>query len=305
MRRLPSLVALRSFEAAARRESFKQAAAELGVTPTAVSHQIRRLEAELGMRLFTRRTREVALTGAGLALYLDLRRAFDAMAEAIERARQPAERRQVATLSATVAFTARLLAPRADAFRARNPGWDLRLHASDRFADLRAGEADAAIRYGSGQYPGLVATPLFADRFAPVCSPHIGVRRAKHLPAATLIHCEWGPLAKSPCAPSWRRWAKERGAKNLDPDGGVIFDDEATAIRAAIAGQGVALASLPLVTAELASGALVQPFGPTLDGPRYDFVHAPGLADEPAVAVLKEWIVAEFATEAAADARSG
>ncbi|BBU60568.1 LysR family transcriptional regulator [Methylosinus sp. C49] len=295
MRALPSLVSLRAFEAAARRESFKLAAAELGVTPTAISHQIKGLETDLGLRLFTRKAREVALTPQGLALYLDLRVAFDSMAEAIDRARRPTERKQAATLSATVAFTSRALAPRAESFRGQNPGWDLRLHASDRPANLRAGEADAAIRCGVGQYSGQVATPLFTDRYAPVCSPRLDIRRPKHLAGATLIHREWGPHANGPRLASWRRWADERGAKSFDPEVGTVVADEESAIRAAVAGQGVALASLPLVAAELASGALVQPFGPVLDGLQYDFVHPLGAEDRPAVAALKDWVVAEFA----------
>lgn len=295
MRSLPSLASLRAFEAAARCESFKLAAAELGVTPTAISHQIKSLETEVGMRLFTRKAREIALTPDGLALYLDLRIAFDSMAESIARLRRPQNRRQTATLSATVALTSRLLVPRAEAFRARSPGWDLRLHASDRPADLCGGEADAAIRCGGGQYKGQVATPLFTDRYAPVCSPRLDIRRPKHLDGTALIHREWGPHASGPRLPSWRRWVEERGAKSVDPESGVVAADEESAIRAAVAGQGAALASLPLVAAELASGALVQPFGPVLEGLQYDFVHPLGAEDRPAVAMLREWVTAEFA----------
>jgi LysR family glycine cleavage system transcriptional activator len=291
MRRLPPLRSLRAFEAAARQGSFKRAAAELGVTPTAISHQIRQLEAGLGVSLFRRKTRQVVLSAEGRALYPQLRQAFDMMADAVAATRRPT--RAVATLSATVAFTARLLVPRAAGFRRLNPGWDLRLHASDDPVDLNAGEADAAIRYGLGPYPGLDARPVLADSFAPVCSPHLHLDGPADLAVSNLIHFEWGPAARL-SVPTWRSWARAADlAGRLDPEAGIVFSDENSAIQAAIAGQGVALLSLALVAAELASGALVQPFGPTLPGLRYDFVCPAGAEALPAVAVLRRWLAAD------------
>jgi LysR family transcriptional regulator, glycine cleavage system transcriptional activator len=293
MRRLPPLGSLRAFEAAARRGSFKDAAAELGVTPTAISHQIRQLEAGLGVALFARQTRKVVLTAEGSALYPPLRQALDAMAEAVEAVkRQPA--RRVATLSATVAFTARLLVPQAASFRTLHPGWDLRLHASDDPVDLQAGEADAAIRYGRGHYPGLTALHLLTDSFAPVCSPHALVSEPSDLLGTTLIHFEWAVGNAS--MPTWRAWAKHAGISALDPDAGITFNDENSAIQATIAGQGVALLSSALVAAELASGALIQPFGPVLEGLRYDLVYPSGAETRPAVAVLRSWVTTELAS---------
>jgi LysR family glycine cleavage system transcriptional activator len=292
MRRLPPLGSLRAFEAAARRQSFKDAAAELGVTPTAISHQIRQLEAGLGAALFARQTRKVVLTAEGKSLYPPLRQAFDAMAEAVEALkRQPA--RRMATLSATVAFTARLLVPQVASFRALHPGWDLRLHASDDPVDLHAGEADAAIRYGRGHYPGLAALHLLTDSFAPVCSAHAGVREPNGLLGATLIHFEWA--VGNAGMPTWRAWAQHAGIGALDTDAGITFNDENSAIQAAIAGQGVALLSRALVAAELASGALIQPFGPVLEGLRYDLVYPARAETRPAVAALQSWVMTELA----------
>jgi LysR family glycine cleavage system transcriptional activator len=288
-RRLPPLSSLRAFEAAARQESFKRAAAELGVTPTAISHQIRQLEEGLGVTLFERQTRKVALTPEGRGFYPALRQAFDQMAGAVEKL-QKRPSRQVATLSATVAFTAKLLVPRAAGFPAMHPGWDLRLHASDDAVNLAAGEADAAIRYGLGRYPGLVAIPLLTDHFAPVCSPHLGLRDARGLARATLIHFEWGPTASKVSVPSWRAWSDRRADTEIDPESGITFNDENSAIQAAIAGQGVALLSVALVAAELKSGALVRPFGPVLDGLRYDLVYPIGAETRPAIAALRQWI---------------
>lgn len=301
MRRLPPLGALRAFEAAARQESFKLAAAELGVTPTAVSHQIRQLEETLGLPLFFRQTRKVNLTEHGRALYPALRSSFDAMAEAVEQIkRRPA--RQVATLSATVAFTAKLLVPHAGSFRTLNPGWDLRLHASDDPVDLQAGEADAAIRYGAGHYPGLTALPLLNDSFAPVCSPHLNVHTPADLANVSLIHFDWGAMAIKLSVPNWRTWAERANFSQLDTDGGIAFNDEASAIDAAIAGQGVALLSLALVATELARGALVQPFGPVIEGLGYDLIYASGNDARPAVAVLSKWVTQDL-TPAFATAR--
>jgi LysR family glycine cleavage system transcriptional activator len=300
MRRLPPLGSLRAFEAAARQESFKSAAAELGVTPTAISHQIRQLEASLGVALFVRQTRKVVLTAQGKALYPRLREALDGMADAVEAVkRRPA--RLVATLSATVAFTAKLLVPRAASFRALHPGWDLRLHASDDPVDLHSSDADAAIRYGLGRYPGLTALPLLTDTFAPVCSPHLGLRKLEDLPGFTLIHFEWGLAAAKISIPTWRSWAERAGLGRFDTEGGIIFNDESSAIQATIAGQGVALLSLALVAAELASGALIQPFGPALEGLRYNLVYPVDAEIRPPVTVLRNWVMTELSHTSSRD----
>lgn len=293
MRRLPPLAALRAFEVAGRLESFKGAAAELGVTPTAISHQIRQLEAELGLALFHRQTRRVVLTEEGRALHGPIQQGFEAMAQAIERVCHRPQR-QVATLSATVAFTARLLVPRAARFRARFPGWDLRLHAADEPVNLMAGEADAAIRYGAGPYPGLAAMELMAERFAPVCAPHLGIRTRDDLTHATLIHTEVLPFAPQASVPSWRHFAEVAGLGPLAPASGISLNDESSAIQAAIAGQGISLVSLTLVANELAAGLLVQPFGPVMEGLRYRFLAPASRAERPATAVLRQWVSEEF-----------
>jgi DNA-binding transcriptional LysR family regulator len=172
-RRLP-LGALRAFEAAARLESFRLAAEELAVTPTAISHRIRALEETLGLKLFDRQVRRVSLTVAGKRLFPVLRDGFDAFAEAL-RGLKPDDGETVVTLSALVGFTARLLLPRMAEFRRAHPKVQLRLHASDDPVDLRSGAADLAIRYGYGPFPGLVSEPLFVETFAPVCSPKLAL----------------------------------------------------------------------------------------------------------------------------------
>lgn len=288
MSTLPSLATLRAFECAARHSSFKAAATELRVTPTAISHRVRALEEALGVQLFERRTRQVLLTPEGHALYPAIRDAFESMAHALDVVKQRRPRR-IAVLSSAVAFAARRLVPHAATFRDTYPGWDLRLHASNDVVDLASGEADAAVRYGRGDYPGLVVEPLLSDGFAPVASPGLQIRTVEQLRSTTLIHFDWTRDA-DPRRPTWSLWAQRAGIAWLDTDAGLTFSDEAQAIQATLAGQGAALLSTTLVADELASGALVQPFGPELDGYRYDFVYPERRILPAAVLVLRAWV---------------
>ncbi len=284
-RQLPPLATLRAFEAAARHQSFKQAAEELGVTPTAISHQIRLLEETLALRLFERRTRQVVLTREGSELYPVLRDGFDAFAAALERVSE--KRRGVVTLSATTSFTARWLVPRVASFRKRYPSVDLNLHASDDPVDFGSGIADAAVRYGRGPYRDLMSTRLMANRFAPVCSARLGLKSPADLQHATLLHSRWRhPNADTP---TWRRWLDAAKIDTVDAEAGISFNDDGHAVQAAIAGQGVALLSLVLVADDLASGLLVQPFGPIIDGYDFHLVHPKTARSE--VRMLSEWLL--------------
>src|SRR5690606_16495870 len=139
--------------------------------------------------------------------------------------------RPVLPLSATVGFTARGLAPRVPAFHRDNPGMDLRLHASDEVADLRSGMADAAIRYGRGDYEGCAAEPLFEDEYAPVCSPKLRLREARDLAKHTMIHFEWRRRRRENA--TWDRWLKAARMPRLTAKADLIFTDESQAIQAA------------------------------------------------------------------------
>ncbi|MBB6428080.1 LysR substrate-binding domain-containing protein [Sphingopyxis sp. JAI128] len=285
-RRLPPLSALRAFEAAARHGSFKEAAVELAVTPTAVSHQIRALEAHIDLALFERRTRQVVLTDAGARLYPVLRDGFDAFAEAIERLTRRRGRRYV-TISATIAFTARWLVPRVNAFRVLHPDIDLQLQASDQLVDLERAGVDIAIRYGAGPYPDFSVMPLFADRFAPVFNPMLRIAAVADWPR---IDFEW--RRRHPDNPTWSRWFAEAGLPEPAEPAQLRFSDESHAIQAAVAGQGVALVSLALVEAELAAGQLVQPFGPTISAFRHHLLVRKGEVSAEINAV-RDWLLAE------------
>ena len=287
-RRLPSLTALRAFEAAARHLSFKHAAAELSLTPTAISHQVRQLEERLGVPLFVRGTRRVDLTAAGQGLYPAIRDGFDAMARAVRAIRPEALPRSL-VLSTTMAFASRWLLPRLARFAARQPGIALHLHTSDAPVDLHGGAAQLAIRYGPGSGPGLADLPLLRSGFAPVCAPGLHVHGAADLERVRLIGFDW--FRRDAATPDWPLWFERAGSPAVAPQ--LRFSDEVHAVQAAIAGQGVALVNLVLVADELAGGLLRQPFGPELPGHPFRLAWAAGMETDPGFAAVREWLVEE------------
>jgi len=290
MSQLLPLAALRAFEAAARHLSFKRAAEELGVTPTAISHQVRLLEETLDTKLFERRPRQVALTKTGQEFFPVLSTSFASISEAIDRIKNEKRRRGI-TLSATTAFTAKWLIPRLASFSRANPDVNLRLHASDDVVDLHRGRADAAIRYGRAPFSGLVAVPLFEERFAPICSPHLNIRSPEDLRCQTLLHSEWRKIDER--TPTWNRWCRKAGLDDLDTTIGPTFMDDSHLIQATVAGQGIALLSPVLVNKELSDGMLFQPFGPVLPGHGYYLVHTGESNHAEEVEALKNWVLGE------------
>lgn len=289
-RHLPPLTALRAFEAAARHLSFKHAAAELSLTPTAISHQIRQLEDRLGVPLFVRGTRRVDLTPAGQSLFPALRDGFDAMERAVRNVR-PQARQRALVLSTTMAFASRWLLPRL--VRAQ-PGIALHLHTSDEPVDLHGGAAQLAIRYGPGRYPGLESTPLLPSRFAPVCAPGMRVQDTDDLARVPLIGFEW--FRRDAATPDWPLWFERAGVAPQPRQ--VHFSDEVHAIQAAIAGQGVALVNLALVEDELRGGLLCRPFGPELAGHAFHLVWPQALDADADVVQVRQWLLAEGTTSA-------
>jgi LysR family glycine cleavage system transcriptional activator len=170
--RLPSLNGLRAFEAAARHMSFTLAASELNVTQTAISHQIRRLEEELGIRLFVRQNRTLLLTPEAREYLPGIRAAFNDLRLATDRLLRKDEG-NVLTVSTLASLAAKWLLPRISSFQERHPGIDVRITTSTALVDFRRDGVDAAIRYGRGQWPGLRADWLMADKMFPVCSPEL------------------------------------------------------------------------------------------------------------------------------------
>lgn len=262
---LPPLTALRAFEAAARHMSFRVAAEELAVTPTAISHQIRDLETACGTALFWRRPRPLRLTEAGASLYPVLQASFDAMEAGVAALREAEERRPL-RVTTTNAFAHRWLVPRLPLWRAARSGCALEVIGTDAVADLRAGQADIAIRYARTAPPELLSREIMRDTFWPMCSPSllvsIGVpTRPADLLRLPLIHMQWQET--EPMPPTWRTWASAMRAVDpfiVEPSeaDGLIFREELHAIEAVIGGQGVGICSDVLVAHELQVGALVK-----------------------------------------------
>lgn len=286
-RRLPSLSALRAFEAAARLGSAKRAAEELSVTPAAISHQVRHLEDDLGQPLFVRRPRQLRPTAHGAELQRALTGAFADIAGAVERIRAP--RRRSLTLSATPAVAARWLVPRLPLLREACADLDLRVQVSHEPMPLDGIEADAAIRYGHGRWPGLVAHKLIDNAFAPVCSPLLGLDARDALARHTLLH--FAPPGSRSAPVDWATWQQRAAVPGLDARAGPVFSDETHTISAALAGQGVALMSLGLVADELRAGSLRCPFGPVLEAEPFHFVYRDDARDDPWLATLRDWIL--------------
>ncbi|WP_111413109.1 transcriptional regulator GcvA [Billgrantia lactosivorans] len=286
-RRLPSLSALRAFEAAARHLSAKRAAEELSVTPTAISHQIRQLEESLGVALFVRRPRQLILTAQGQALLGVLSESFDAIAETVTKLRRPPSR-QAVTLSTTPAVAARWLLPWVCLLRDAHPQIDLSIQVSHDWVALDGIVADMAIRYGEGPWPGLVAEKLFDNVFIPVCSPALELHTPAELVRHTLLHFS-SPKATAPV--DWAAWQRRVLVPGLDVSAGLLFSDESHGITAALDGQGVALMSRHLIAEELRQGRLVQPFGPEITVLPFHLVYPPERLGEPAIAAVREWIL--------------
>lgn len=299
MKKLPPLIELRAFESAARHLSFKQAAAELGVTPTAISHQIRLLEQYCGKALFRRRPRPLSLTDAGNRLFPVVRDGLDAMAAELAAMRRRDDR-QALRITTTNAFAAQWLVPRLPRWRKLRPDAPLDIIGTDDVLDLPADDADVAIRYAtSRQAPKEgVAEEFLSDIYWPVCSPDLlasagRLKTAADLRKHVLVHSYWFPADIEP--PSWQRWlavARRKWRNVPDPTDlqHLSFREELHAIEAVIAGQGVGLFSDVLVAAELASGALVKPLNLSLPGYRFYVVRRPGHPRERIIRAFAMWL---------------
>lgn len=279
-RSLPALVSLRAFEAAARRLSFSLAGEELFVTQSAISHHIQRLETELGVPLFERRTRAVALTPAGQAYYERVHAAFELLRQGTDAIRAPTVARRTLRVGLLASFATRWLAPRLPDFAATHPDIDLQLLPAIGLADVAAGEVDVAIRYGRGTWPGLRARRLMPERLSVVCAPAlVAGRRRPRVPADLLRYPLLVSHAQLPF--EWDAWARQHGL-DLGRAQTVHLHDYNIVVEAALAGQGIAMGRHRLIAAQLASGALVEALpGTALDDPRIGwwFVSPRGKAD--------------------------
>ena len=298
MRKLPPLGSLRAFEAAARRMSFREAASELGVTPTAISHQIRLLEEICGQPLFRRRPRPLMLTSVGERLYPAIRSGFDTFASAIASASAGGAPRPLKVTSPN-AFASRWLVPRLPKWWEKQPKIPLEIIGTDAVLDLRAGSADVAIRYARRMPPDLAAQEIFRDTFFPVCSPDLlakvgrRIERAADLLHYPLIHFDW--MNRDRDAPTWSQWLAT--ARSVDPAISetnkaweLSFREELHAIDAVAAGQGIAICSDVVLGRELASGALVKAHSLSLPGYGFYLVSVPNHPQRPNIEAFSAWM---------------
>jgi LysR family transcriptional regulator, glycine cleavage system transcriptional activator len=298
MRKLPPLGSLRAFEAAARHMSFREAANELGVTPTAISHQIRILEDICGQPLFRRRPRPLELTSAGERLFPVIRSGFDMFASAIAAASPRVSHKRLRVTSPN-AFASRWLVPRLPKWRDAYPKIPLEIIGTDSVLDLRAGEAAIAIRYARRMPLDLTGKEIFRDTFFPVCSPELlargtqRIKRAADLLHYPLIHFDW--MNQDRDAPTWSRWLAT--ARSIDPSipetnkaWDLSFREELHAIDAVAAGQGIAMLSDVVVSRELKSGVFVKAHDLSLPGYGFYVVHVPNHPEQPSIGAFSAWL---------------
>jgi len=296
--RLPPLDLFLSFDAAARHLSFTRAGAERFVTQSAISRQIRLLERELGVALFRRQHRALALTEDGERLHAVCRGALAQLREAVGQLRAP--RRAVLSVSTTPGVAALWLIPRLPRFTAANPGIDVRIDASIERRDLAADGIDLAIRYA--RVGSALGAPLFAETTTPVCSPallrrpHPPLRKPADLRSHTLLRSTARQSAGMHA--DWVEWLHTVGLPDLQPASVLTFNSYADLIAAAVAGQGVALGRFPLVDGLVREGRLVVPIrdrGASTHG--YFLLLGPGARDRPAVRALEQWVLEQATGE--------
>ncbi|MBO6634200.1 transcriptional regulator GcvA [Parvibaculum sp.] len=285
-RRLPSLKALRAFEAAARHGSFSAAAGELSVTHAAISHQIRALEEDLGAQLFHRTGRHVELNERGQKLFPALTAAFEQMAEAWAQA--GAKDSAALTVSVEPSFAARWLVLRLGKFNRAYPEIELRLLPSAEVVDFSREDVDIGVRYGLGGWPDVVSEKLFEATVYPVCAPSLidprkPIRKPEDLKAYPLLHEE--------TMQHWLNWLEQAGVKHPRwAAKGPLFIEASLALQAAASGQGVALANDTLAMADLAEGRLVRLFDIEMpDEEGYWLVYPEGNR-KPKVDAFRRWI---------------
>lgn len=259
---LPSMNALRAFEATARHLSFARAAAELHVTPAAVKQLVRKLEETLGLSLVERAGRGLRLTAAGAVGRDGLAIGFDHLIEAVRRIRAEGGRRRL-VVSAEPSFATAWLMPRLERFRVREPDIDVLIDSSAHLADLARGDADIAIRFGAGADDKVVAHRLFDEELCAFCSPQIakGLAEPNDLARCRFIHWETSALGWATATRAWMDWAvwlEQIGTSGVEPRNGLRFSDYNLAVQAAIAGQGVVLGSGPVLADLVSAGLLVR-----------------------------------------------
>lgn len=302
---LPPLGFVQGFEAAARTLSFTRAADELALTQSAVSRQIKTLEEHLGVTLFERRHRALALTEDGRAFQRIATDVLDRLQGGINqmRARHADNQLAVTTVSG---FASLWLIPRLKRFTRLHPHVDVRIVANDRILDLERSQIDLAIRYTKTERAPAGAERLFAEDILPVCHPSLvtdaaaPLRQPKDLARHTLLHLDYHGASRTWF--DWGTWLTALGIEDLKPAGSLRFSRYDQMIQAAMDGQGVALGVSPLINEAIRSGTLVAPFDRQVDGPHgYYLIRSSAGAAKPQVAAFVAWLHEEAADDLVAE----
>ena len=306
----PPLTALRAFESVGRHLSFRKAAAELHVTPAAISHQIKLLEDQLGIQLFRRLPRAIELTEAGCSFLPKLSEGFEGIAEAVRSVRAHQKSGKL-TANMPPFFAAKWLMPRLQRFVTAYPDIDIRITASMRQVDARRqsaaydpaaesarlSDADIDIRFGTGIYPGCRVDKLFSLSFTPLCSPRLmegqrPLRKPMDLRHHLLLHDDLPDISEG--WPTWAQWLKAADAGGIEPERGPHFSHPTLGLDAAIDGAGVVLGAKELAVADLAARRLVAPFAFCIEtGSAYYVLSPEPSADDPKVAAFRNWLLQE------------
>ena len=289
---------LKVLDAACRHLNFTLAAAELRLTPAAVSHQIKEFETQLGIELFVRANRSLKLTAAGKIMHDAVTGALGILADGASRARKTQGHAQL-RVTASSSIAAKWLIPRLDRFSTLEPKADVLVDISCQLRDLERDEVDVAIRFGRGDYPRVRSDRLFEHSIFPVCSPNLlrstpPLRSPADILNHTLIHVTWS--GQGVTWPDWTTWMQAAGVERFELKPGLHFEDSAFAIQAAIDGAGIALGDMSLVTDDLAAGRLVQPFDLAINGPpmfAYFLVTPLEPATNSLVSSFREWVLRE------------
>jgi LysR family glycine cleavage system transcriptional activator len=290
--RLPPLTSVKAFEAAARHGSFKLAAAELHVTPAAVSLQVKQLEEWLGLSLFDRSGASIALTGKGRAYCQELSTILAMLGRATEAVRGDGLSGSL-RITALPSFAAKWLLPRLGGFTERYPDIDMVLDTDAAVQNLAGGKFDLAIRGGTGRWQGLAADLIAAESFTPLCSPaYMASAAALAAPSDLARH----PLIHSTPRDGWERWLTAARVDSVDSARGLVVSDSGMALQAAIDGRGIVMGRTCLAGADIAAGRLVAPFA--LEIPNdfsYWLVYPKTSAGLANIAAFRDWILGEAA----------
>ena len=290
---LPPLQTLRAFEAAGRHLSMTLAAEELNVTHGAVSRHIKTLEHDLGVPLFRRMTRRIALTDEGTDFHALVARLLTELTRKAEHLRAQNNGARL-TIGTSVSFGIKWLAPRLHRLMEHYPEFDIHLDVTDITVELGSGRVDAALRYGTGQYPQAIAERILEETVTPVCSPDYKARMGGLPTIASLSRCRL--LHEDRMQANWEQWLALAGADGIGSFRGPAYSHGSMAIEAAIRGEGIALGRSALVAEDMAAGRLVAPF-PALRMKAeraYYLVYPPGNQDHPKVRALRDWVTEEI-----------